>query len=132
MKVLIFGSREWLNEPLIRRLISNLPPGTIIITGGAPGADRIASRIGRELGFEVRDYPISQEEWDTLGKRAGHLRNAKMLECEHPDAAGVYINKGFGFSTGSKNRGTQDMAQKLWAAYIRFEIVFGTSAASVA
>lgn len=128
MKVLIFGSREWCFDGVIYRVMSKLPAGTIIVNGGARGADRISSRIGRELGFEIREYPITSEEWDQFGKAAGHLRNAKMLEKEHPDTAGVKLDKAFGFSVGpvtkDKNRGTHDMAEKLWAASVRFEILF--------
>lgn len=128
MKVLVFGSREWFWDGVIYRVLSKLPKDTILVNGGARGADKIADRIGRELGFDVREYPIAPEEWELHGKVAGHLRNARMLEKEHPDAAGVKIDKAFGFSAGpvtkDKNKGTHDMAEKLWAASVRFEILF--------
>lgn len=121
MKVLVFGSREWLWDGVIYRLLSKLPKDTILVNGYAPGADRIADKIGRQLGFDVRPYPAN---WDKLGLAAGPIRNAEMLKSEHPDKKGVRLDKGFGFSTGRQNKGTHDMAEKLWEAKIRFEIFF--------
>jgi hypothetical protein len=128
MKVLVFGSREWVQEGVILRILSKLPKDTILIHGNARGADKAADRVGRSLGFEIRTYPVTPEEWDEFGKAAGHMRNAKMLASEHPDSSGVKLDKAYGFSTGpvtkTQNRGTHDMMEKLWAASVRFEILF--------
>jgi len=121
VKVLVFGSREWHWDGVIFRVLSRLPPDTILVNGYAPGADKIADSMGRKLGFEVRPYPA---DWDKLGPAAGPIRNAAMLTREHPDPQGIKIDKGFGFSTGRQNKGTHDMAEKLWSAGIRFEILF--------
>ena len=121
MKILGFGSREWHDEGIIYRVLSKLPKDTILVNGYAPGADRIADSLGRKLGFDVRPYPA---DWDSLGPAAGPVRNAEMLTKEHPDPQGIHIDKGFGFSTGRKNKGTHDMSEKLWVAAIRFEILF--------
>lgn len=122
MKILVFGSREWVWEDIIYRVLSKLPKDTILIHGAAPGADRIAGRLGKEeFGFEVRPYPA---DWKGFGNSAGPIRNAGMLKAEHPDLNGVKIDKGFGFSTGRENKGTHDMSEKLWVAKVRFEILF--------
>lgn len=128
--MLVFGSREWLWDGVLYRILSKLPKDTILVHGAAKGADRIAGRIGTELGFEVRPYPVSDAEWKQHGPVAGHLRNARMLASEHPDKDGVGIDKAFGFATGpvtdnpKRNKGTFDMSKRLWAASIRFEILF--------
>jgi len=124
MKILVFGAREWVNDATIRRILSKLPKDTTLIHGGARGADRIAGTIGKQLGLEVREYPVTNSDWERHGKAADVLRNAKMLSSEHPDGDGVLIDKAFGFSTGPHNRGTHDMAEKLWKAQIRFEVLF--------
>ena len=124
MKILVFGAREWFHDGIIFRVLSKLPKDTILVHGGAHGADRIAARIAEKLGFDVRPYPIPGEDWDQYGKAAGHMRNARMLQHENPDKAGVGIDKAFGFSTHDQNRGTRDMANKLWEANVRFEILF--------
>jgi len=123
MKILVFGAREFFHAGVILRVLSKLPKDTILVNGGARGADIIADRIGRELGFTVRSYPIPSEEWTQYGFAAGPLRNKRMLQSEHPDSDGVRIDKAYGFSTGHKNKGTRDMASKLWEAKIRFEIL---------
>lgn len=105
---------------MIYRVLSKLPKDTILVNGGARGADLIADTIGRDLGFEVRQYPA---DW-TQGRGAGVTRNARMLIKEHPDPAGILIDKGFGFSTNNTNKGTRDMATRLWSCRIRFEILF--------
>jgi hypothetical protein len=124
VKILVFGSREWLWDGIIYRILSKLPKDTVLVHGGAHGADRLAGQVGKSLGFEIREYPIPDEDWEEYGKAAGHRRNARMLSEEHPDKNGIRIDKAFGFSTHHENRGTRDMAHKLWVAKVRFEILF--------
>jgi hypothetical protein len=82
MKVLVTGSREWTNESVIRRELSALPIGTIIVHGACPwGADAVVDRISVELGFEVRRYPA---KWGTYRKGYdGNHRNQYMIDQEH-------------------------------------------------
>jgi hypothetical protein len=82
LKVLITGSREWTNEPLIRAELSQLPPDTIIVHGACPwGADAIADRIAVELGLEVHRYPA---RWTArMRGHAGTARNQEMIDQEH-------------------------------------------------
>jgi hypothetical protein len=128
VKILAFGSRAWNQEGIIYRVFSKLPKGTIVVHGGARGADILSDRVAKYLGFETRPYIVTPEEWEREGKAAGVNRNARMLEAEHPDANGVRIEKAFGFATGpvtkKQNRGSFDMAQRLWGASVRFEILF--------
>lgn len=115
MKVLVFGSREWVEEKPIHRELSKLPPETIIVHGAQRGADNIAGYVAEKLGFEVRPYPA---DWDRLKLGAGPVRNAKMLAKEHPDPAGVFFDlalcfhKDPGLGKGSKQmRGLLDEAE---------------------
>lgn len=84
--------------------------GTTVVHGGARGADSIADLVARELGFEVRCYPA---DWTKHGRAAGPLRNAEMLEREHPDAEGDPINFVLAFSKDfARSRGTADMIKR--------------------
>jgi len=111
VKVLVCGSRDWCNEAVVRKALTLLPVGTVIIHGGARGADTIADTIARALKFEVRVYPA---DWIGGGKAAGPIRNSRMLREQHPDEQGVRIDKGIAFSTHfHTSRGTLDMATKM-------------------
>ena len=57
MRVIVCGSRTWIDYDTIHRRLSSLPKDTIIITGGALGADSIATAIARELGLKCVEVP---------------------------------------------------------------------------
>jgi hypothetical protein len=89
-----------------------LPPGTIVVHGGAPGLDNIAGYVARLCGFEVRVYPALAHgrKWP----EAGPLRNTEMLEKEHPDMEGVLIDQAFLFHEDpGLGKGTRDMWRRL-------------------
>jgi hypothetical protein len=71
--------------------------------GRARGVDMAADRLGRALGWQVMPYPVSQREWDTYGKQAGHMRNARMLEAEQPHLVLALIWRGSRGSTGCRD-----------------------------
>ena len=94
MIVLVCGSRTWRDADRIRFKLRELPRGTVIIHGGARGADRIAAEIAHALGLEERPY---LPDWDTHGKRAGMVRNVAMLDA-NPDKVLAFWD---GASTGT-------------------------------
>ena len=121
MKVLVCGSREWVEQAPIERELRKLPPGTIIVHGACRGADNIAGYVAKLLGFEVRPYPA---DWDFYGPSAGILRNKKMLDKEHPDKAGVRIDKALAFHRDPNlGKGTKDMVKRLKQAEIPYEVL---------
>jgi hypothetical protein len=75
----VFGAAEWMirARKAVRRIVAELPAGTIIISGGARGIDTLAAEYGRRYGFEVRIYPA---EWAKHGRGAGMIRNAQMVD----------------------------------------------------
>lgn len=96
MVVLICGSRDWDDYAPIRQRVADLPPGTVIVQGGAPGADRLAKRAAQEHGFHCAEV---QPMWK-LGKYAGMWRNRAMLNLK-PDLV-------IAFKRREHSRGTQD------------------------
>lgn len=73
--MLVTGSRIWTDRKKIYDRLKRYPKGTILIHGGADGADTIAAEIGRELGFEIHCYPYFRD----LKRRGGHERNRCMF-----------------------------------------------------
>ena len=90
MRVIVCGDRNWgallhggkqgrsRAYSTMRERLSELPKGTVIIEGGARGADSMAKGIGHEEGFLVVEY---QANWDHQHRTAGPIRNAAMLSC---------------------------------------------------
>jgi len=115
MKVIICGDRYWDNEDLIFNELSNLPEGTIVVHGGAKGADTIGGMVAMRLGFEVRVYPA---EWERYGRAAGIIRNSMMLE-EKPDLILAF------HSNIEKSKGTKDMINKGSKAGIEVKLIKG-------
>ena len=78
----------------------------VIITGGASGADEVAQDWAIVNWCQFETYPVTPEEWARLGKKAGPLRNARMLAEGKPDLV-------LAFPGGT---GTADMVSKAKAA----------------
>jgi YspA, cpYpsA-related SLOG family len=77
MKVVICGSRNWIEEQPIRDIIVALSVGSTVIHGGASGADSITEKVAKESNIETE---IFNADWDVYGKFAGPKRNIEMLE----------------------------------------------------
>lgn len=84
MRVLISGGRDFSDRALLFRTLDRihaLKPITVLIHGAARGADSIGDEWARLRGVTPEPYPVTPEEWTFYGKRAGHRRNAQMLEA---------------------------------------------------
>jgi hypothetical protein len=80
------GSRKWADRERICRDLESLPPDSIVIEGGAPGADRIAREEARARGIHVATMPAL---WDFYDKPAGYRRNEAMARLG-PDYCYAY------------------------------------------
>ena|SRR5271157_5948586 len=121
MKILITGSRNWTNRKIIEAELIKLPKDTILVHGSAPGADSTAGSVGKYLGFDVRPYPAN---WKEFGLSAGPQRNQKMLDKEHPDKDGMYINRTYIFHEDPLlGKGTKDMYSRIIIAKPEIEII---------
>jgi hypothetical protein len=91
------GSREFADLGRVRRFIASLPPGLVVLSGGAPGVDRCANDTARDLGLPWLEYFAN---WDRDGRYlAGRIRNQRVAErCDRSMVA---------FWDG-KSTGTQD------------------------
>lgn len=112
MKVLVCGSRGYNDAATIRHHLSQLPPGTIIIHGGAKGADTMAGDIAAELRFPVVTYPA---EWDVYGRSAGARRNQYMLDEGKPDMVLAFWD--------GHSKGTSDMLNRAKKTHVPCRMV---------
>lgn len=99
MKVLITGDRNWKDRLKIKQRLRRLSSNTIIIEGGARGADLLARSVAEELGFEVRTYLAN---WKEYHRAAGPIRNKLMLEEGDPDLV-IAFHDDIENSKGTKN-----------------------------
>ena len=81
MKILVTGSRKWTDYDFIKTRLAELPPDTVIIEGGANGADILAGTAAVSLGLR---RIVVRASWDRWGKAAGAIRNRTMLDLK-PD-----------------------------------------------
>lgn len=81
MKILCCGSRKWTNESLIYEVLSELPGDSVIMHGGAPGADSMVDKAARKLGFAVWEAPFEGDKSEILkgDKRALQMLDQKPL-----------------------------------------------------
>jgi len=110
MRLLVCGSRGWKDSDVIaREMAPFLADGgpRVVIHGAAPGADAIAGWLAH-FGFCVytEEFPA---DW-TEGKRAGPLRNARMLAEGKPDRGLAF---GPLYRADGKRTGTGDMVQRM-------------------
>lgn len=83
MRVLVCGGRDFEKGGIVFRVLNELDPKpTVIIHGGARGADSLAG-----LWAHSHDVPVEvyNAEWDKYGKSAGRRRNLNMLVQAKPE-----------------------------------------------
>lgn len=131
-RALFTGSREWdprygvttteqareLFDQLVE-LMLNLPRGSVIIHGAAPGLDTYAYEAGVIAGHEVLAFPAHWSHTEDcppdcrrlVGKPAGPIRNKQMLDEGHPTRVFAFFRRRE--STGTRNMVKQAIAARL-------------------
>lgn len=85
MKVLVCGGRAYNKVTHVCNTLDEIHAEktiTEIISGNARGADQLSELWAKQNNVTLRVFPA---DWDRHGKRAGYLRNVKMLEEGDPD-----------------------------------------------
>lgn len=106
-RVIFCGSRHWSDETTIAWYIDRLPVDTVVLQGGAQGADTIAKRLAEARGLAVENF---YAEWDRLGPKAGPVRNRRMLESG--------VDAVYAFRLPGHSPGTDDMVRIARAARV--------------
>lgn len=100
MKLAIIGSRGFNDYDFLKKSVSdflsrNSLVCTHIVSGGAKGADTLASQYAMEHQLEMI---VFKPDWKQFGKRAGFIRNTEIIE-----KADVVIAFWDGISSGTKD-----------------------------
>ena len=101
MRVLVCGGRDYLDREHAKAYLDRfhvLKNITLIIQGGARGADRIAYEWAVENNIPWKEF---EADWKLDGRAAGPIRNQRMLDEGKPDAVIAFPG----------NRGTQNMTK---------------------
>lgn len=101
-RVLVCGGREYSNREMVKSVLDCVhaaEPVSVLIEGGARGADRLAREWAIGAGVPVETY---EADWDRHDKAAGPIRNSTMLSAGKPDLVVAFPG----------NAGTADMTSK--------------------
>ena len=108
-RLLVCGGRHFADVERLERELDHFNhwhPIALLIHGGATGADSLAAEWARRRGIECLAFPVSDDDWRAFGKRAGPIRNQRMIDEGKPDEV-------FAFPGGN---GTADMIARARAA----------------
>ena len=111
-RVLVCGSREWVDPEMIKEQILPLKPD-LLIHGGARGADTCAKVVAKELKIHQQIY---LPDWHKHGLAAGPIRNQQMLDEGKPDMV-------LAFHDDIQNsKGTKDMVTRAAMAGLKVQL----------
>jgi len=118
VRVLVAGSRDYDDADQVNETLNDLHsvvPITTVIHGGARGADTLAQLWAIKRKVALKPYLA---EWRTQGRKAGPIRNQRMLDEGKPDIVVVFINKPL-----AESRGSADLVRRAEAGYFATRIV---------
>jgi predicted Rossmann-fold nucleotide-binding protein len=104
-RVLVCGGRDYTDALTVYKALDRIAGkhGVVcLISGCATGADTLGIEWAESRGLPIARFPVTRGEWKTLGKSAGHIRNARMLAEGVPDICVAFPG----------GRGTADMISK--------------------
>lgn len=110
MRVLVCGGRDWSDWATLDHALEALhseAPILCIIEGGASGADSLANEWAS--AYDIPEHLMFAADWRTHGKRAGPIRNQRMIDEGKPDLVVAFPG----------GRGTSDMVRRAKAAGVR-------------
>lgn len=94
MKAAIIGGRDFNDYNLMLEVLENVA-FSVVISGGAKGADALAKEYALDHNLEYIEYLA---DWNAYGKRAGMMRNIDII-----NACDFVIAFWDGNSPGTKN-----------------------------
>lgn len=113
MRVIICGSRHWTDRGAIKDRLEKLPSDTVILEGGAAGADTLAREAALALGLAVLTV---RADWKRHGLAAGPIRNQQMLDLGACRVIAFHEDL-------SSSKGTRDMVGRARRAGLEVEVI---------
>lgn len=100
MRVLVCGGRYFDDKDSVYSALDEMAKdASLIIHGGAAGADQLAAWWAKDRGIETL---VFKPRWEVHGKVSGLVRNQQMLDEGKPDLVVAFIG----------GRGTADMIDR--------------------
>lgn len=76
MRTIIAGSRLCLHPKILEEALKEIDwTPSVVLCGGASGADQLGKKWAENHDIPVESYPAN---WTRYGKAAGHIRNSEM------------------------------------------------------
>ena len=115
MKLLVCGDRRLVDAALVSGSIEEETSGCgrlFVIVGDSRGADNLARRWALDHADSFEEF---EADWWRFGKRAGPMRNQRMIDEGKPDRALAFWD--------GKSPGTKDMITRAVHAGVAVRIV---------
>ncbi len=77
MIIAVIGSRTFNDYEKVKEKLGKIDNISMIVSGGARGADRLGVRFAKENGIPYKEY---LPDWDKHGKSAGFIRNYDIIK----------------------------------------------------
>lgn len=92
-KQITYVSKPLMFQTLDKIVRTHFDPITEVVSGKAQGGDLFGELWAKSRNIPIKPFPVKPEEWQIIGKAAGHLRNRKMgdyiARTKDTDGAGV-------------------------------------------
>ena len=113
MKILVCGGRDYADYDAVCRHLDQIQGVTMVIQGGARGADALAKRWAAERNIHCAEVPAIWRPHGVLDRTAGPKRNRAMLRLG-PDAVVAFPG---GAGTADMMRAAIEACVKVWRIY---------------
>lgn len=118
-RVAVVGSRSFPALSLVECFVAGLPPGVVVVSGGARGVDAAAAAAALECGLALE---VFRADWGRFRRGAGPVRNAALV------AGGLSVLVCFVSDPECLSPGSADVCRRARAAGVPV-FVFGPSGA---
>jgi hypothetical protein len=81
MRLAVIGSKEFTDYARLKEILNSIDTVSEIISGAAPGTDRMAASYAKECHLKLVEFP---PDFDRYGKEAKLVRNRQIVEnCDY-------------------------------------------------